>query len=230
VGGTKGNKILEYVSGAPNKATVLEEPPNPLDYDELTKYGYGHLVTRIMNAGGRLAMYDLLGLDTPVVKPKRSKVVTAPPLVIDRTGESDPAVYQGLRLGQVLDDQQQAQALQQVQQQIARGERPSASKVREQVESFEQPFADKRNTGPKQTPDWTVEQLDEWGRKQGRVEAWYVQKFMNCRRTCGPFHSTMHFTYCSTLIIVYALFSHLPGRARPKKEPLFGILQNRPTL
>ena len=170
VGGTKGNKILEYVSGAPNKETVLEDPPNPLDYDELVKYGYGHLATRIMNAGGRPAMYALLGMDAPVVKIKQ--IVSAPPLVIDRTGESDPAVYRGLRLGQMLDDELQGRALQEVQQKIARGERPAVSQVLEQVESFEVPFADKRNTGPKQTPDWTVEKLDEWGRRQGRVEAW----------------------------------------------------------
>jgi hypothetical protein len=41
IGGTKGNKILEYVSGAPNKATVVDEVPNIFDYDQLTKYGYG---------------------------------------------------------------------------------------------------------------------------------------------------------------------------------------------
>ena len=115
-------------------------------------------------------MYKLLGMDAPMVKIKQ--IVSAPPLVIDRTGESDPAVYRGLRLGQMLDDELQGQALQEVQQKIARGERPAVSQVLEQVESFEVPFADKRNTGPKQTPDWTVEKLDEWGRRQGRVEAW----------------------------------------------------------
>jgi len=171
VGGTKGNKILEYVSGAPNKPVIVEEPPNPLDYDELTKYGYGKLVTPIMNAGGRNAMYQLLDLEAPVVKRKRT-VVTAPPLVIDRTGANDPAAYQGLRLGQVLDDAQQAEALQRVQQKIANGERPAASQMLEQVQAFERPFSDKRNVGPKQTPDWTVERLDEWGRQQGRVQAW----------------------------------------------------------
>ena len=41
IGGTKGNKVLEYVSGAPNKAIVIEEEPNIFDYDQLTKYGYG---------------------------------------------------------------------------------------------------------------------------------------------------------------------------------------------
>ena len=41
IGGTKGNKILEYVSGAPNKEQVIDQAPNVFDYDELTKYGYG---------------------------------------------------------------------------------------------------------------------------------------------------------------------------------------------
>lgn len=41
IGGTKGNAILNYVSGAPNKETVIEEAPNVFDYDELTKYGFG---------------------------------------------------------------------------------------------------------------------------------------------------------------------------------------------
>lgn len=40
IGGTKGNKILEYVSGAPNKAFVIEDEPEIFDYDQLTKYGY----------------------------------------------------------------------------------------------------------------------------------------------------------------------------------------------
>jgi hypothetical protein len=37
VGGTKGNPILEYVSGAPNKEFVIEEAPNIFDYDELVR-------------------------------------------------------------------------------------------------------------------------------------------------------------------------------------------------
>ena len=41
IGGTKGNKVLEYISGAPAKEQVIERIPNVFDYDELTKYGYG---------------------------------------------------------------------------------------------------------------------------------------------------------------------------------------------
>ena len=49
IGGTKGNKILEYVSLAPNKATVIEEEPNVFDYDQLTKYGYGVSSISVVN-------------------------------------------------------------------------------------------------------------------------------------------------------------------------------------
>ena len=40
IGGTKGNKVLEYISGAPVKETTIDRTPNIFDYDELTKYGY----------------------------------------------------------------------------------------------------------------------------------------------------------------------------------------------
>lgn len=39
VGGTKGNPILEYVSGSPNKEYVIDEAPNVFDYDELVGGG-----------------------------------------------------------------------------------------------------------------------------------------------------------------------------------------------
>jgi hypothetical protein len=172
IGGTKGNVILDYVSGAPNKPFVTEAPPNALDYDELTKYGYGHLVTPIMNAGGRLRMYALLGLIPPVAAPSKPKVVP-PPLIMDRVGEATR--YQGLKLVQALDDDMQGTALQDYQRKIAAGERPSASGVWQEVQAFERPFSDVRNTGPKLTPDWTPQRLDEWGRQQGRVESWARQ-------------------------------------------------------
>jgi hypothetical protein len=40
IGGTRGNPVLEYISGAPNKAIVIEDEPNIFDYDQLTKYGF----------------------------------------------------------------------------------------------------------------------------------------------------------------------------------------------
>jgi hypothetical protein len=171
VGGTKGNPILDYVSAAPNKAVVVQDAPNPFDYDELTRYGYGHLVTPIMNAGGRLAMYRLLGMDPPPPpsSSRKKKTFDAPKLVIDKTGATDQARYSGLKLGQVLDDSLQAAALESVQAKIKKGE---ALRQKLQEELYVPPFADQRNIGPRQTPDWTPELLDEMGKKQGRVEAW----------------------------------------------------------
>ena len=170
IGGTKGNMILEFVSVSPNKASVTTDQPNVLDYDELTKYGYGHLVTRIMKIGGRNKMYEVMDMDIPAIKPKVVK--TAPKIIIDR-GENGKS-YQGLKLNQVFDDNMQGLALQNVQRKIEMGQRLTASNEEflEEIENFELPFADKRNVGPKQTPDWTVEQIDEWGKQQGRVESW----------------------------------------------------------
>eukprot|EP00977_Amphora_coffeiformis_P011366 scaffold2744_cov160-Amphora_coffeaeformis.AAC.3 len=153
VGGTKGNAVLEYISGAPNKPTRIQAAPNALDYDQLTKFGYGHLATPIMKAGGRLAMYELLGLELPDTSASlQPLVVTAPKLVIDREGKTDKARYSGLKLGQILDDDLQAQVLEQAQEKAARGEdlRPKLEE-----EMYEQPFADKRNVSPPMTPDWT---------------------------------------------------------------------------
>jgi hypothetical protein len=169
IGGMKGNKILEFVSVSPNKPSVTTDIPNVLDYDELTKYGYGHLVTRIMNIGGRNKMYEIMNMDIPAIKPKVVK--TAPKIVIDRdVGKS----YQGLKLNQIIDDNLQGMALQNVQRKVELGQRLSASSEEflNEIENFELPFADKRNVGPKQTPDWTVEQIDEWGKQRGRVESW----------------------------------------------------------
>jgi hypothetical protein len=168
VGGTKGNKILEYVSGSPNKAFEETEAPNPLDYDELTKYGYGYLVTPIMNAGGRLVMYALMNMEAPVIK--RKPVPPKTKLIFDRTGESDAARYKGLKLGQAYDDLAQGEALYQAQRRQKQGEelRP---RIVEQ--DYVQPFADKRNVGPKQTAySLTVEDLDEIGKMSGRASTW----------------------------------------------------------
>lgn len=168
VGGTKGNPVLEYVSGSPNKEYVIEEAPNVFDYDELGKYGYGDLVTTIMKNGGRNAMYDLFDMERPAA-PQRLKPKSAPKLVIDKEGATDKARYSGLKMGQVMDDDVMAKALEEAQSKAKAGEslRP---KIEE--EDYIQPFADKRNTGPQQTPLWTAEKLDEYGAAQGRAEAW----------------------------------------------------------
>ena len=111
VGGTRGNAILEYVSGAPVKEQVIERAPDVFDYDELSKYGYSNLVAPIMDTvGGRRAVYDLMEMEPPPLlgPPPKKKV---PKLVIDRTGENDKARYTGLKMGQVLDDNVMGEAL-----------------------------------------------------------------------------------------------------------------------
>ena len=113
-------------------------------------------------------MYELLGLPTPEITSK-PKPKTAPKLVIDRTGENDQARYSGLKLGQILDDDLQAETLAKVQEKAKQGQ---ALRPKLQEELYVAPFADKRNVGPKQTPSWTPEQLDEWGKQQGKAQAW----------------------------------------------------------
>jgi hypothetical protein len=167
IGGSKGNAVLEFVSLAPNKGQVIETPSNALDYDELTKYGYGHLVTPIMNAGGRLEMYKLLGIDAPAVK-RPPPPPEAPKLVVDRIGENDKARYSGLRMG-LLNDDAMAEALQEAQRKKRSGE-PLRSALVE--EGFVRPFADKRNVSPKSTPEWTPERIDEETKRQGRSNDW----------------------------------------------------------
>jgi hypothetical protein len=137
VGGTKGNPILEYVSGSPNKPIIIEEPPNVFDYDELERYGYGALVTSIMKAGGRNAMYELLNIPKPP-PPKRLQPKQVPKLIIDKTGETDQARYTGLKMGQLLDDNAMGEALARAQQKAKLGESMRAKIVEE---DYIPPFA-----------------------------------------------------------------------------------------
>uniref|UniRef100_A0A7S2DVS2 Uncharacterized protein n=1 Tax=Helicotheca tamesis TaxID=374047 RepID=A0A7S2DVS2_9STRA len=167
VGGTKGNLVLDFVSGSPNKEYKVEEVPNVFDYDELNKYGYGNLVTPIMNAGGRLTIYKLMNMTPPKLSSRITKPKSAPKLVIDREGKNDQARYSGLKMTQMLDDDEMGKALMAANEKAKRGEE---KKLME--EEYVMPFADKRNTGPKQTPDWTPEQLDEYNRKRGEALAW----------------------------------------------------------
>lgn len=169
VGGTRGNAVLEFVSGAPVKETVIERAPDVFDYDELSRYGYSNLATPIMGlVGGRRAVYDLMGMDAPpLLGPPPKKKVRK--LKIDRTGENDQARYTGLKMGQILDDSAMGEALARANQKAKEGEelRPKLME-----ETYVQPFADKRNTGPLQTPDWTPEKLDEFAVQQGKAQAW----------------------------------------------------------
>jgi hypothetical protein len=200
---------------------VTEDPPNPFDYDELVKYGYGHLVTRIMNAGGRNQIYQLFDMTPPPIKTKVVKV--APPIVIDREGKETR--YQGLKLGQVLDDNIQGAALRDVQRKIEQGERIASSKVWDEVEAYEIPFADKRNTGPKQTPDWTVEQLDDWGKQQGRVESW-ARKARQGAYVNDPLESLDSLTLDQRLYSILTTFVTAVsfGKATPNFVRLIGVL------
>ncbi len=121
-----------------------------------------------MEMGGRRAVYELMGMEAPPPAPIK-KVIQVPKLVIDRTGEDDKARYSGLKMGQVLDDEAMAEALARANEKAKRGEslRP---KLKE--EEFELPYADKRNAGPRLTPDWTPELIDEYTKKQGKAIDW----------------------------------------------------------
>jgi len=186
VGGTRGNPVLEYVSLSPNKGSTVTAAPNAFDYTELEKYGYARLATPIMKAGGRLAMYELLGMEKPVPefrKRRNPSAAAAGPIKIDRTGETDSARYSGLKLGLLQNDEVQALALQEAQRKIREGE---LLRPRLQEEEYVQPFKDHPNVSrrpssstsssrPQQPkPDgytWTAERLDEWGKRRGRTLA-----------------------------------------------------------
>lgn len=175
IGGTKGNKILEFVSIVPSPETVLEngnddDSNHALNYDQLAQYGYSHLATPIMQAGGRYTVSRALGIEPPVAPPPKDVVVASSPLINSTTNSDVSATsnYPGLQLGLLLDDAAQAQALEQARQQQSE----QKSTVPDAIQNYRQPFADKRNVGPRQTPDWTPERIDAWAQQQGRVQAW----------------------------------------------------------
>lgn len=132
IGGTKGNAILEYVSGAPNKAFVIDEAPDIFDYSELVKYGFSHLATPIMNAGGRREMYPLMGLPEPAISNRIKKPKVVPKLVIDRTGETDKARYSGLKVTQIIDDDEMGMRLAELQEKKKKGENIKPKLVEEE--------------------------------------------------------------------------------------------------
>ena len=169
IGGTRGNAVLEYVSGAPNKERIKETASDMFDYDELSKYGFSRLATPIMKNGGRRAMYALMGLPEPAPPKRVSKKKSAPKLIIDRTGETDKARYSGLKMTQVMDDDVMGKALQEATEKVKRGE---SLRKRLVEEDYVMPYADNTNKGPRQTPLWTPEKLDEAGRKAGEAQAW----------------------------------------------------------
>jgi hypothetical protein len=169
IGGTRGNAVLEFVSGAPNKERIQEDVPDIFDYDELEKYGFSRLTTPIMKNGGRRAMYKLMGLPEPPPPKKVTQKKSAPKLVIDRTGATDAARYTGLKMTQAIDDDAMGRALQEAAEKVKRGE---SLRKRLVEEDYVMPYADNTNKGPRQTPLWTPEKLDEAGRKAGEAQAW----------------------------------------------------------
>ncbi|ACI64618.1 predicted protein [Thalassiosira pseudonana CCMP1335] len=169
IGGTRGNIVLDFVSGSPNKQRVQEEAPDVFDYDELTKYGYSYLVTPIMKNGGRRAMYQLMNLPEPATPERLTKKKSAPKLVIDRTGETDKARYTGLKMSAAMDDDAMGKALEEAARKVKQGESLRKKLVEE---DYVLPYADNTNKGPRQTPLWTPEKLDEAGRKAGEAQAW----------------------------------------------------------
>lgn len=145
---------------------VIETPSNALDYDELSKYGYGYLATPIMNAGGRFEMYKLLGMSAPEMKRREKK--ETPEIVIDRSGATDKARYSGLKMG-LLDDDAIGEALAQSQEKAKVGESLRPKLVEE---DYVVPFADQPKSRKSNT-DWTAEKLDaqikrrsEWAQKE----------------------------------------------------------------
>eukprot|EP00579_Thalassiosira_antarctica_P004423 CAMPEP_0201879360 /NCGR_PEP_ID=MMETSP0902-20130614/10260_1 /ASSEMBLY_ACC=CAM_ASM_000551 /TAXON_ID=420261 /ORGANISM="Thalassiosira antarctica, Strain CCMP982" /LENGTH=378 /DNA_ID=CAMNT_0048407161 /DNA_START=51 /DNA_END=1187 /DNA_ORIENTATION=+ len=169
IGGTRGNVVLEYVSGSPNKQRVQDEVPDIFDYDELIKYGYANLATPIMENGGRRAMYQLMDLPEPATPKRLLKKKSAPKLVIDTTGETDGARYSGLKMSQVVDDDAMGRALDEAARKVREGE---SLRKRLVEEDYVIPYSDNPNKGPRQTPLWTPEMLDEAGKKAGEAQAW----------------------------------------------------------
>jgi len=221
VGGTRGNAVLDFVSGAPVKERVIERAPDVFDYDELSKYGYSNLISSIMGlVGGRRAVYEMMGMEAPPLlgPPPKKK---ARKLKFDRTGEDDKARYTGLKMGQVLDDSTMGEALERANKKAKQGKelRPKLME-----ENYVQPFADKRNTGPRQTPDWTPEKLDEFAIQQGRAQAW------TRRSQLGEFVKDPFETLNLSLEVrIYAvstasLFAFAFGRATPEFLEMIGTV------
>ena len=122
-----------------------------------------------MEMGGRRAVYELMGMPAPTPRPMKKVIKNAPPLTIDRKGDDDRARYSGLKMGQILDDTLMGEALAQAAEKTKRGESLRPKLVEE---DYEIPYSDKRNTGPKLTPDWTPERIDEYTKRQGQAIDW----------------------------------------------------------
>lgn len=93
-----------------------------------------------MNAGGRRQMYSLMGLPEPAITNRIKKPKVVPKLVIDRTGETDKARYSGLKVTQIIDDDEMGKKLAEIQEKKKSGEDAKPKLVEEQ---YVMPFAGK---------------------------------------------------------------------------------------
>jgi hypothetical protein len=226
IGGSKGNIILEWVSGAPNKETVVDEPATIFDYDELEKYGFRKLATPIMNAGGRLAMYRLLDMDMPEIKSK-PKPEDAPEVVLDQMDAFDTSRYQGMRLGLKMDDAVMAQALQDSieKQRLSVDMRSSIAE-----QEYDVPSADKRSTSPRMTPDWTSERVDDTVRRQGSAISW-ARQTRDEQILPDQFESIdMHLSQRAYSLLTAVLVATSFGKSTPTFGEMTGLIQNSQQL
>jgi hypothetical protein len=90
-----------------------------------------------MELGGRRGIYELMGMEPPVLPGPPPKLMAAK-LNIDRTGQTDKARYTGLKMGQILDDNAMGEALQRATEKMKKGERMRPTL---EEEEFERPFA-----------------------------------------------------------------------------------------
>ncbi|KAL3823792.1 hypothetical protein ACHAXA_011579 [Cyclostephanos tholiformis] len=223
IGGTRGNIVLEYVSGAPNKQRVQEDAPEIFDYDELIKYNFAHLVTPIMENGGRRAMYQLMDLPEPAAPARVTKKKSAPKLVIDRTGETDEARYSGLKMTQALDDDAMGKALEEAARKVREGE---SLRKRLVEQDYVMPYADNTNKGPRQTPLWTPEKLDEAGKKAGEAQAWARKARMGALKK-DPFEAlSVEGELRLYSIFVTVIISCAYGNSTPKALDMIGLASN----
>lgn len=137
----------------------------------------------------------------------------APKLKFDRTGEDDEARYTGLKMGQVLDDDVMGEALARANKKAKEGKELRPVLIEEK---YVQPFADKRNTGPSQTPDWTAEKLDEYAIQQGKAQSWArrsrLGEFVKDPSETADLSTEVRLYAISTAFFVAFAF----GRATPK--------------
>lgn len=95
-----------------------------------------YLVETVMDNGGRFAMYDIMGMDRPAIKPE--PVIQAVELKIDREGTEDPARYKGLKMTTMMDDDAMGAALEEANRKAKAGERLRPKLMEE---DYVQPFA-----------------------------------------------------------------------------------------